>query len=424
MVAIRRLLVAVAAGVVLAASPGMGAEIAASGNGDSVVASVRFQVSSPYLISYTELAGLVTIRPGDPLTDESVRNSIRGLYAKSIFREVIAYAREEGGKADLLFYLQPSPQISEIEVVGAKKVSSAEILSASRIRRGTPITERDFREAAEAVKKLLAKRGFTAATVSLSATCNLENGSGKVRIAVQEGPPVVVRSISLPGAVFFTPERAREIIGASPGSRFDYKRWEEGVRKLRVAYKKSGFLTVHISEADVACESGEGFCLSARVEEGPRYSVLWEGQKRYTVSRLERACGIYGEEEATEGGLMHDLRERLIAFYREHEYLLAEVDVRITEQGDGTRLLKITVQEGLAGYLKKLRFEGNATLSDKRLRKQMMSAEKSPLSVLTGSGKFREEEWNDDMNALIGLYQKEGFVRARITAIDNEWDGG
>jgi len=422
--AIRRLLAAAAAGVLLAASPCMGAEITASGKGDSVVASVRFQVSSPYLISYAELAGLVTIRPGDPLTEESVRNSIRGLYAKSIFREVIAYAQEEEGKADLLFFLRPSPLISEIEVVGAKKVPSPQILSASRIRRGTAITERDFRESAETVKKLLAKKGFTAATVSLSATCNLENGAGKVRIDIQEGPPVVVRSVSLPGAVFFTPDRLREILGASPGSRFDYKRWEEGVRKLRVAYKKSGFLTVHISEADVACESGEGFCLSARVEEGPRYNVHWEGQKRYPVSRLESASGIHGEEETTEGGLMHDLRDRLIAFYREHNYLVAEVEVRITEQGDGTRLLKITVQEGLAGYLKKIRFEGNATLSDKRLRKQMMSEEKGILSFLTGSGKLREEEWNDDMNALIGLYQKEGFVRARITGIDNEWDGG
>jgi outer membrane protein insertion porin family len=422
--AIRRLLVAAAAGVLLAASPGMGAEVAPSGKGDSVVASVRFQVSSPYLISYAELAALVTIRPGDPLTEEAVRNSIRGLYAKAIFREVIAYAREEGGKTDVLFYLRPSPLISEIEVVGAKKVPSAQVLSASRIRRGSPITERDFREAAETVKKLLAKKGFTAATVSFSAICNLENGSGKVRIDIQEGPPVVVRSVSLPGAVSFTHDRLIDILGASPGYPFDYKRWEEGVRKLRVAYKKSGFLTVRISEADVACESGEGFCLSARVEEGPRYNVLWEGQKRYSVSRLEGVSGIYGEEETTESGLLRDLRDRLISFYREHDHLLAEADIRITEGGDGPRLLKITVREGVAGYLKKIRFAGNATLSDKRLRKQMTSEEKGILSFLTGSGKLREEEWNDDLNALIGLYQKEGFVRARITAVDNDWDGG
>ena len=402
----------------------MGAEVPPPGKGDNVVASVRFQVSSPFLISFAELSALVTIRPGDPLTDEAVRKSIRGLYAKSIFREVIAYAREEGGKVDLLFYVQPSPLISEIEVVGAKKVPSGQILSASRIRRGGSIMERDYREAVENVKRLLAKKGFTAATVSISASCNLENGAGKVRIDIREGPPVVVRSVRLPGAVSFAQDKLNEILGAYPGSPFDYKRWEEGVRKLRVAYKKAGFLTARIFEADVACESGEGFCISARVEEGPRYDVLWEGRKRYSVSRLERESGIHGEEETTEGGLLHDLRERLIAFYKEHDHLLAEADIQILERGDAPRLLKITVREGEAGYLKKIRFTGNATLSDKRLRKQMKSDEKSIISFLTGSGKLREEEWNDDMNALIGLYQKEGFVRARITAVDNDWDGG
>ena len=418
----RRLLAAVAAGVLFAASPAPGADDADAGKGNPVVASVRFQVASPYLISYPELAGLVTIRPGDLLTEDAVRNSIRGLYVKAIFREVVAYVRETDGRADLLFYLRPSPPISDIEVVGTKKVPSAQILSASRIRRGTPIADRDFREAEEAVRKLLSRRGFTAANVTVTASCNLENGSGKVRFEIREGPPVVVRSVQLPGAVFFPQDRLLEILGTSPGSPFDYKRWEEGIPKLRVAYKKAGFLAVRIAEADVACESGEGFCLSSRVEEGPRYTVLWEGQKRFSVSRLEKASGIYGEEETTEGGLMHDVRERLIAFYRERDHLLAEVDLQSTDRGEGQKTLKITVREGLAGYLKKIRFTGNATLADKQLRKQMTSEEKGPLSFLTGSGKLRDEAWSDDMNALIGLYQKEGFVRARVTGVDNDWD--
>lgn len=422
MAVIRRALAGVAMGILLAASPALAAEAAPPSGKGPVVSAVRFQVSSPYLISYSELAGLITIHPGGILTEAAVRDSIRGLYSKSVFREVIAYAREEDGKADVLFYLRPSPLISEIEVKGAGKVPSAQIQAASRIRRGTSLEDRDFREAGEAVKKLLRQKGFTSASVAISASCNLENGAGKVRIEVREGPPAVIRSIRLPGVVHFTQDRIGEILGAAPGSPFDYKRWEEGVRKLRVAYKKSGYLTVRISEADGECESGGGFCLSARVEEGPRYEVRWEGQKAYTVSKLEGACGIYGDEETTEGLLVRDLRDRLIAFYRAHEYLRAEVTVDVLDGEGDRRVLRIAVREGLAGYLKTIRFAGNANLSDKQLRKQMISEERGIFSFLTGSGKYREEEWNDDLNALIGLYQKEGFVRARISAVDNAWD--
>ena len=421
MAAIRRFLAA-AAGILLAASQALGADAASPAGKGPIVASVRFQISSPYLISYEELSSLVTIRPGDSLTEEAVRDSIRGLYSKAVFREVVAYAREEGGKTDVLFFLRPSPAISEIEVVGDRKVPSAQVLAASRIRRGTPLAERDFREAEEAVRKLLRRKGFLSAAVSISASCNLENGAGKVRIDVREGLPATVRSVRLPGAVFFPEARLQEILGTSPGSPFDYNRWEEGIRKLRVAYKKSGYLTVHIFEADLACEDGKGFCLTARVEEGPRYDVLWEGPRRYSISKLEEVGGIHGDEETTEGGLLHDLRERLIAFYRERGFLRAEVDIGVTEGAGGLRRMKIDVREGLKGNLKKIRFAGNANLSEKQLRKQMISEEKGIFSFFTGSGKFRDEEWNEDLNALVGLYQKEGFVRARITGVDSEWD--
>ena len=62
-----------------------------------VISSVSFQVSSPFLISFEELTGLVKVRPGDRLTGEGVRASIRGLYEKSIFREVSALTRETDG---------------------------------------------------------------------------------------------------------------------------------------------------------------------------------------------------------------------------------------------------------------------------------------------------------------------------------------
>jgi outer membrane protein insertion porin family len=420
--AIRRLLAALAAGVLLAACPASGADPDARGKAAPVVRSVRFQISSPYLISYAELAGLVAIRPGNPLTLEAVRESIRGLYAKSIFREVVAYAREEDGKVDILFYLRPSPAVSEIEVKGARNLPPSQVLAASRIRRGTPLEDRDYKEAEEAVKKIFRQKGFTSSNVSISVSCNLENGSGKVRIDVEEGPPATVRSVDLAGAVFFKQDEQREMLGASPGSPFDYRRWEEGLRRLRVAYKRAGFLTVHIAEADVACKEGEGFCLSVRVEEGPRYSVLWEGPSRIPVAELEKASGIYREEEATEAGLLHDLRDRLVSFCKERSFLRAEVGTDVAESGDGARILRITVREGMAGYLKDIRFAGNANLSDKQLRKQMTSEEKGFFSFLTGSGKLSEEEWNDDIAALIGLYQKEGFVRARVTAVDNQWD--
>jgi len=412
-----------AAGLVLLASVVAGhAQAAGPGEAPPIVSSVSFQAASPYILSYDEVAGLVKIRPGDPLTAAAVRESIQGLYAKAIFREVSAYVREEGGKTDVLFHLRPSPVVGEIEVRGQKEVSAAQILSASRIRRGASLEERDMREAGEAVRKALAKKGFTGANVSVSVACSVDSGAGRVRIDVAEGPPAAVRSIDLPGASFFPREKLTEMLGVSVGRPFDFRKWEEGIRKLRVAYKKAGFLTVHVAEGDLACEDGKDLCLVARIEEGPRYEVIWEGESHFPTGKRESAAGLYGQEETTEGGLVHDIREGLLSFYRGRNYLLAEVSVEAEVKAGPLRRLKISIREGMAGYLKEVRFEGNANISARSLRKQMTTEERGTFSLLTGSGKVREEGWNEDMGAIVGLYQKEGFVHARITSVDNVWD--
>jgi outer membrane protein insertion porin family len=386
------------------------------------IASVSYQIDSPYPISHEELAGLVTVRPGMRLTDAAIQDAIRALYAKAPFQEIAAYAREEGGKIHLLFHLRPASVVSDVAVSGVKRLTEAEVLAASRIRRGTPLSAANLKEFERAVRKELREKGFTKASVSVSASCDVENGGGRVTIAVEEGSPDIVRSVVFPGASSFSPERLAAMLGVAVGRPFDFREWEKGTGRVMTAYKRAGFLSVHVGDLQVSCEDGEGLCLSARIEEGPRYDVQWEGVRRFSVKDLEKASGIYGDEETSEGSLIHSVRERLLAFYRERGYRRADVSVEVAPPAGGVRPLTIAVREGAKGHLKAIRFAGNDSLSGKRLRRQMISREKGSLSFLTGSGDFDEEEWSADLAALTGLYQKEGFVFARIATVDEAWD--
>jgi len=388
------------------------------------LSGVTFQVASPYRISHGELTGLVTLRPGDPLTREAVQESIRRLYSKSSFRQVSAYVKEEGDQAILLFFLRPSPVVSDMEVVGTKAVTAAQVLSALRIRRGASMEAVDLAGGEDAIRKMLLQKGFTKAAVTITALCSVDTGAGKIRVEVGEGDPAIIRSIDMDGVRTFPPEKIRELLRVEPGTPYDFRAGEKGIRNLRSAYKQAGFFTVHVSGFDVSCEEGEGICLKGRVEEGNVYEVRWEGEEEFSRSTLETAVKLYGgEEEYTEGGLVFDIRERLLAFYRERKYLKAEVTVEVEEIGEGKRLLKIAIREGKPGYLKEIRFEGNRSIPGKTLKKQMFSREKGLFYFLTGSGTFDEEDWNADLAALVGLYQQQGFVRMRIPSVDTDWDG-
>jgi outer membrane protein insertion porin family len=388
-----------------------------------VIDSISFQVASPYLVSYEELAGLVTVRTGTVLTPAAIRESIRRLNRKTLFRELAAYVREEGGKAQVLFYLRPLPVVAEIEVRGTKRIPASRILAVSRIRRGKPVEGGDLSRAHESVLSLLRGKGFVNASVSVSAACSVITGAGKVRIEVKEGSPGPVREVQVKGSAFFPRDRLEELLGVSPDVSFNFRKWEKGVNRLREEYKRAGFLTVRISETGISCEEEAWLCPSVSVEEGPRYEVTWEGANRFSVETLEKASGIHDEErEFTEGGLVFESRERLLSFYRERDYLKAEVDIEEGRKSGGARFLKIVIREGEPGYLKTILFTGNASIPAKRLRKQMLSRERGFFRLFTGSGKFDEGEWSTDLAALIGLYQKEGFARAFVSSVDTEWD--
>ena len=355
-----------------------------------VISSVSFQVSSPFLISYEELTGLVKVRPGDRLTREGVRASIRGLYEKSIFREVSAFTRETDGKVDLLFFLRPFPLVAEIEVAGAKRFTPAQIISASRLKRGPPVEEKDLSDAEEAVRAFLPRKGFVRGTASVSVTCNVENGGGKVLVTVAEGEPGTVGNLRFPGATRFTPEEMARFLGAEAGKPHDFRRWEKGLSHLRSEYKRAGFLTVHVSDAVERCEpSSDLLCPAVPVEEGPQYDVRWEGVAAFTPARLAEVAGLRGDEEISEGALVRDLRERLVAFYRGRGYLLFDAAVTVEEPSAGRTPLIVTVVEGKRGYIKEVRFSGNQGLSEKALRGQMTTRGRGVFHWVTNSGQLQ-----------------------------------
>jgi outer membrane protein insertion porin family len=411
-----------AVGLALLPVSSAGEEVRPPDGSGPVIASISFQVPSPFQVTYEECYGLVTLRPGDRLTGQSVRDSIRRLYTRSVFREVTAYVREDGGKADVLFFLRPVPLVAEVEVTGQKVLTAAQIVSASRIRRGGPLEERDLGEAETAVRAFLAGKGFTAGKCTIQASCSVVNGAGKVRITVEEGVPGLMETLAIPGASFFSGERLAGLLGVETGKPFDFRRWEEGITRLRLEYKKSGFLTVHVEGSVSPCEGGSTLCPRVEVVEGRRFDVHWEGVREFSPEKLAKVSGLYGTEEVTEGALAYDLRERILVYYRQERYLRAQADVVVGEESGGKVPLTVKVQEGLAGFIKGIRFEGNRGIPADVLLRQMSSREQGSFHWFTGSGKYNEEEWSQDLNAIVGYYQKEGYVRMKVAGVDDEWD--
>ena len=232
-----------------------------------------------------------------------------------------------------------------------------------------------------------------------------------------------MKSLDAPGVSVFPLERLEEILGVEIGAPFDYERWEKGIPEAAAGIPEGGVPDRPRARTSAApCADGGEMCPRVSVEEGKRYDVRWEGVDRFTPEKLAKVAGLYEGEETTGFSLAYDLQEKIRAFYEKEGYLQAEVDMAVGEETGGSVPLVVTVREGMEGFIRRIRFEGNRSIGEKTLLRQMTTRKRGTFHRITGSGKYDEEEWRQDLNAVIGYYQSQGYVRMKVAGVDNQWD--
>jgi len=150
----------------------------------------------------------------------------------------------------------------------------------------------------------------------------------------------------------------------------------------------------------------------------PRYRlerITYEGNQDVRSRRLEREIDSRPQGVLDERLIRAD-RDKLVTFYQKRGYSGVQIDYRIdrnTATGYGT--VVFTVNEGNRRRISRVEFVGNATLSGARLRRQMETKSWNWLSWLTGSGRFDETKFQDDLDRVREMYRNQGFLDIDIS---------
>jgi outer membrane protein insertion porin family len=138
--------------------------------------------------------------------------------------------------------------------------------------------------------------------------------------------------------------------------------------------------------------------------------ITYSGNDSYSDSRLASK----GELEA---GVSLDEYEVSVAadkiqtYYVEKGYPDVVVDYRIQRDEDtGYATIVFDVDEGNNVKITDIRFNGNEAFSDRKLRKALETKQSNWLSWLTGSGKFDETKFKEDLEILRAYYRNRGYL--------------
>jgi outer membrane protein insertion porin family len=169
--------------------------------------------------------------------------------------------------------------------------------------------------------------------------------------------------------------------------------------------------------------------IEARTETVPggQVRVIFTVQARYKISQIE----IEGAERMKPRRLRREVTSRvgqslderrirrdadkILEFYRDKGYTEARVDYRVDrDPGTGQGAVTFLVNEGQKLRIDEVEFVGNTAFSARRLRKEMETRRYWFLSWLTGSGRFDEVKFQEDLDRLRTLYLNAGYLDVSI----------
>ena len=186
-----------------------------------------------------------------------------------------------------------------------------------------------------------------------------------------------------------------------PGMNYNPALIDQSVRAL--------YNSGHFEFVEVRVEKAPAEEIDVYFELTSKYTIQrirFNGNEAFTDGRLASKAEI-AEERTLESGMPLDeyrvsvAADALAADYVEKGYPDAVVDYRIQRDDEnGYAVVNFDIEEGGDVRIEKVNFTGNEVFKDGKLRKQLETKRNSLISWLTGTGKYDEKQFKDDLDAL------------------------
>ena len=183
-------------------------------------------------------------------------------------------------------------------------------------------------------------------------------------------------------------------------------------RDIRSLYKTGLFEFIEAKR-----EQAAGNVVNFVFEVTPKFRVLavkFEGNKAYKERRLLKEIKTAANGAIDERQIKDDA-QKVYEFYQKSGYNQAQVTYSVDRNrstGFGTVTFK--VREGARVKIAAINFVGNDHIKARRLRKEMETKKWHLFSWLTGGGRLKDNEFDDDLGKLRDYYNEQGYLDVEI----------
>ncbi|MDB6166095.1 MAG: bamA [Lacunisphaera sp.] len=183
-------------------------------------------------------------------------------------------------------------------------------------------------------------------------------------------------------------------------------------RDIRSLYKTGLFEFIEVKRESLANNG-----VSLVLEVTPKFRVLsvqFTGNKAYNAKRLQKEIKSAGNGSLDERQIKDDA-QKIYEFYQKNGYNQAQVTYSVDRnRSTGFGAVTFKVREGAKVKIGAVNFVGNDHVKARKLRGEMETKKWHMFSWLTGGGRLKDDEFDDDLGKLRDYYKEQGYLDVEI----------
>lgn len=183
-------------------------------------------------------------------------------------------------------------------------------------------------------------------------------------------------------------------------------------RDIRSLYRTGIFEFIEVKREEVA-----GNVVNFVVELTPKFRILdikYDGAHAVKTRRLGKEIKTVANGPLDERQIKEDT-QKIYEYYQKRGFNQAQISYTIDRnRGTGFATVTFKIREGARVKIAAVNFVGNDSIKARRLRKEMETKKWSWISWLMGTGRLKDDEFDEDLNKLRDFYKEEGFLDVEI----------
>ncbi|MGA2191860.1 MAG: outer membrane protein assembly factor BamA [Nitrospirota bacterium] len=355
-----------------------------------------------------DINDLVDIGKGDVLSPKKVRESIKLLYLKELFSNIIVEGENTPEGVLLTYHLVPRLRVSRIDIDGNDNLSKKKIISAMAQKEGDFLDEKLIRESTKEILRLYEDEGFRHAQAAVR-TKEMDPLHTDLIVKINEGAPTIIKEIDFTGDLALPESEVAKKTGLKAGKTLKKEETQKAVDNLNEYYVKKDYVRADI-EGPTISYTDDNAVLNFHILAGPVLDVTFEGNSSISPKKLKKVLTFWEDRDVSEESISENL-DKIRGYYQEEGFYFASVKSRTEETLAPPKVtVKFIVDEGPRSKLTEIDVSGN---------KEIKKDEIKDVMELKSSSIFKSRHVTDaavkrDVDRIKAYYETKGFLKAEI----------